>query len=198
MRHNAYIHHRRSIRLKGYNYSKPGAYFITICCHDRAHLFGGILNGEMVLNKSGMIAHNVWLKTPEIRKNVELDVFVIMPNHMHAIIINETDGIGRGELRSPDMNKFGLPDTNKFELPENTVTGECNSLLRGPSNNIGAIVRGYKSSVTKQLNLFHIGWIVWQRNYHEHIIRNDRSYQTISKYIINNPSKWINDKFYYI
>jgi REP element-mobilizing transposase RayT len=77
-------------------------------------------------------------------------------------------------------------------------TGECNSPLRSPSNNIGAIIRGYKSSATKQLGLVGFGEKLWQRNYYEHIIRNERSYQTILKYIINNPSKWTEDKFYKI
>lgn len=180
MTYDPNIHHRRSIRLKGYDYSQAGAYFITICVQDRACLFGKIINGKMILNEMGQIAYDEWLKTSELRKNVELDVFVIMPNHIHGIIILN----GRGELHSPNNN---TPNTN---------SGECNSPLRGPSNNIGAIVRGYKSSVTKRLNLLNIGCAVWQRNYHEHIIRDEQSYQRISDYIINNPTKWEDDKFY--
>jgi len=204
------IHNRRSIRLKGYDYSQAGLYFITICCSNHVCLFGEVVNGEMVLNEYGTIACNEWLNTPNIRKNVELDVFVIMPNHIHGIIILN----GRGELHSPHNvitdNKWGecnFPDNvitdNKWgecNFPDNIITdnkwGECDSPLRGPSNNIGAIVRGYKSSVTKQLNLLNIGCTVWQRNYHEHIIRNQKSYKTIAEYIVNNPSKWNNDKFY--
>ena len=174
------IHNRRSIRLKGYDYSQAGLYFITICCSNHVCLFGEVVNGEMVLNEYGTIACNEWLNTPNIRKNVELDVFVIMPNHIHGIIILN----GRGELHSP----HNVITDNKW--------GECDSPLRGPSNNIGAIVRGYKSSVTKQLNLLNFGCTVWQRNYHEHIIRNQKSYKTIAEYIVNNPSKWNNDKFY--
>ena len=189
------IHNRRSIRLKGYDYSQAGLYFITICCSNNVCLFGEVVNGEMVLNEYGTIACNEWLNTPNIRKNVELDVFVIMPNHIHGIIILN----GRGELHSPHnvitVNKWG-----ECNFPDNVITdnkwGECDSPLRGPSNNIGAIVRGYKSSVTKQLNLLNIGCTVWQRNYHEHIIRNQKSYKTIAEYIVNNPSKWNNDKFY--
>jgi len=187
-KYNPNIHHRRSIRLKGYDYAQAGLYFITICCQDRACLFGEIQNGEMVLNEYGTIARNEWIKTHEIRTNVELGEFVIMPNHIHGIIKIMDIG-GRGELHSPNN------ETPNNETP-NDYKGECNSPLRGPSNTIGAIIRGYKSSVTKQLNLLNIGCVVWQRNYHEHIIRNEQSHQTISNYIINNPANWSEDKFY--
>ena len=196
-KYNPNIHHRRSIRLKGYDYSQVGAYFITICCQDRACLFGDVINEEMVLNDAGNIAFNEWLKTAEIRKNISLDVFVIMPNHIHGIII--INDIGRGELHSPN-NEQGTSPINEQGNSNSSQPldkmGECNSPLRGPSNNIGAIIRGYKSSVTKQIRIFNNDIVVWQRNYHEHIIRNEQSYQTISNYIINNPSKWNDDKFY--
>ena len=180
MNYNPNIHHRRSIRLKGYDYSQAGLYFITICCNERECHFGKIENDKMVLNDAGTIAHNEWLKTSELRPNFELDEFVIMPNHMHGIIRLS----GRGELHSPDNNHS--PDHK----------GECNSPLRSPSQTIGAMVRGYKSSVTKQLGLLGFDGKLWQRNYYEHIIRNEQSYQTISEYIINNTSKWKDDKFY--
>jgi len=170
---NPNIHHRSSIRLKGYDYSQEGLYFITLCCQDRMCLFGDIINGEMVLNEYGKIAKNEWLKTPEIRPNVELCDFVIMPNHVHGII-----RMGRGELHSPDNR------------------GECNSPLRSPSQTIGAIVRGYKSSVTKNIVLLGFVGKIWQRNYYEHIIRDGKSFQTISEYIKNNPVNWKNDKFH--
>jgi len=216
-KYNPEIHKRRSIRLKGYDYSQAGAYFITICCHDRACLFGEILDNKMVLNERGIVAQNEWLKTAEIRKNVELDVFIIMPNHIHGIIIiNDTrrgelhspndDNVRdmQGELHSPhdelqspnDGNNDVKGECNSPIVSTDGLKGECNSPLRSPSNNIGSIVRGYKSSVTKQLNVLNIGCVVWQRNYYEHIIRNEQSYQTISNYIINNPAKWQEDKFH--
>jgi REP element-mobilizing transposase RayT len=206
-KYNPHIHHRKSIRLKGYDYSQAGLYFITICCQDRACLFGEIIVGangirpEMKLNKYGEIAYNEWMKTPEIRNNVQLGEFVIMPNHIHGIIRL----LGRGELHSPDNAIKHMPDNAIKHMPDNALKhmpdnamemAECNSPLRGPLHNIGAIVRGYKSSVTKQLNLLNIGCTVWQRNYYEHIIRDEQSYLTISNYIINNPAKWADDKFY--
>ena len=114
----------------------------------------------MKLNEFGKIAFDAWTKTPQLRPNVALGEFVIMPNHIHGIIYL---------LHSP---------------------------LRGPSQTIGAIVRGYKSSVTKQLGIMGFDEKLWQRNYYEHIIRNEQSYNNISNYIINNPAKWQEDKFY--
>jgi putative transposase len=143
----------------------------------------------MVLNELGQIAYDEWLKTPELRPNVFLDVFVIMPNHMHGIIvINDDSTMDRGELHSPN----NIDDRGESNSPDN-VEG---TKFRSPSNNIGAIVRGYKSAVTKQINLLNYGSFAWQRNYYEHIIRNEQSYQRISDYIINNPANWNNDKFY--
>jgi REP element-mobilizing transposase RayT len=187
----------------------------------------------MILNQYGLIAHNEWLNTPKIRPNVKLGEFIIMPNHMHAIIrISRTGELhspeNEMELHSPENEMELHSPENEMELhsPENEMelhspddttelhdrTGElhspynisesqnrrdvCNTSLRSASQTIGAITRGYKSSVTKQLNSFNIGVAIWQRNYYEHIIRNEISYQNISNYIINNPQKWAEDKFY--
>ena len=145
---------------------------------------------EMVLNELGQVAYDEWLKTPELRPNVFLDVFVIMPNHMHGIIvINDDNATGdRGESNSPDNTNV----RGESNSPDNVVETK----FRSPSNNIGAIIRGYKSSVTKQIFLLNYGNFAWQRNYYEHIIRNEQSYQRISDYIISNPAKWNDDKFY--
>lgn len=188
-KYNPNIHHRRSIRLKGYDYAQAGLYFITICCQDRICRFGRVENGKMILNEYGIIARDEWLKTPEIRQNIALGAYVIMPNHIHGIIHLS----GRGELHSPNMTN--TPNTSESHSPE-MHRGEFNSPLRSPSQTVGAIVRGYKSSVTKQLGTLGFTEKLWQRNYYEHIIRNEQSYQTISDYIINNPVKWQDDKFY--
>lgn len=189
MKYNPQKHHRRRIRLKSYDYSQAGLYFITICVQNRACLFGEIENGEMILNEHGKIAYNEWIKTTEMRNNVELCDFVVMPNHIHGIIRL----LGRGELHSPDnINEFHSPDNiNELHSPDNK--GVCDTPLRSPSQTIGAIVRGYKSSVTKQFGLLGFNEKLWQRNYHEHIIRNEQSYIKISEYITNNPANWDND-----
>lgn len=194
--YNPRIHKRKSIRLKPYDYSKAGLYFITICCKNRIPHFGNISNGKMILNQYGIIAHNEWANTPYIRPNIELGEFIIMPNHMHAII-----KICTGILHTPiyiPHTPNDIPNTDDRMGVCNIndrSRGVCNTPLRSPSQTIGAIIRGYKSSVTKQLNSFNIDCPIWQRNYYEHIIRDEKSYQNISNYIINNPRKWATDTF---
>jgi putative transposase len=180
MKYNPLFHHRKSTRLIGYDYSLAGAYFITLCAQHSRCIFGEVINGEMVLNKYGQIAYDEWLKTPDIRPNVSLDVFVIMPNHMHAIVL------------SVDEN------TDDHHLTPNAFAARAEEPVpfRSPSNTMGAIVRGYKSAVTKQLRALNFDGQVWQRNYHDHIIGTEQSYQNISNYIIHNPQKRGEDKFY--
>ena len=223
-KYNPKIHKRKSIRLKGYDYSQAGLYFITICCQDKLCRFGQVVNGEMVLNDFGLIAYNEWLKTPEIRPNVKLGDFIIMPNHMHGIIhILYRDPSRKGESHSPNNtqqktdvrgmkdicdtssakreqnpNRKGESHSPYNTQPKTDVRGMkdiCDTSLRSPSQTIGAILRGYKSAVTKQLKSLGFHEKLWQRNYYEHIIRDDRAYHNISKYIINNPRKWSEDKF---
>jgi REP element-mobilizing transposase RayT len=201
-KYNPNIHHRRSIRLKGYDYSSEGLYFITICCHNKVCLFGHVLNGAMVLNEYGQIAFNEWMKTPEIRPNVELGEFIVMPNHIHGIIRITRRGESYspnsgGESHSPDCrgDSRGVLNTPDF-MGESVSPQRYSPRLQGPSQTIGAIVRGYKSAVTKKLNALGVGRKVWQRDYYEHIIRNEQAYNNISNYIVNNPSKWWDDKFY--
>jgi REP element-mobilizing transposase RayT len=175
MTYNPTIHHRRSIRLKEYDYSQAGAYFITICSCNREHMFGEIVDSTMVLNEYGKIVNTEWLKTPEMRPNIELDEFIIMPNHFHGIII--INDVRRGTMhRAPTIEQFGKPT----------------------SNTIPTIIRGFKSIVTKQINIMRNtpGFPVWQRNYYEHIIRDDESYIRISEYIKNNPIHWDKDDYY--
>lgn len=205
MAYNPIKHHRRSIRLKGYDYAQAGLYFITICTQNRVCLFGDVVNGEMMLNQYGQIAYNEWLKTPQIRNNVELGDFVIMPNHIHVIIRL----LCRGELHSPLIQKPHSPDIHELhsphiQKPHSPVIEELHgggelhspenstphSPPQSPSQTIGAIVRGYKSSVTKQFALLGFDGKLWQRNYYEHIIRDERSYLNISAYIINNSANW--------
>jgi len=218
MTYNPAKHNRQSIRLKGYDYAQSGLYFITICCHNRACLFGHIENGIMIMNQYGKIAHNHWKKTIEIRNNIELHEFVVMPNHIHGIIqisrrgvshtphvYNEmglTNNIPTNDFHSSSLqgvcdtphtyNEMGLTNnipTNDFH--SSPLQGVCDTPLRSPSQTIGAIIRGYKSSVTKQLNLMGYNDTIWQRNYHEHIIGNKQSYIHISNYITNNPANGI-------
>ena len=192
-KYNPDIHHRRSIRLKGYDYSRSGLYFITLCVVDRICVFGNIVDGKMQLNDIGRLVEEEWLNTVDVRNgDVRLHNYIVMPNHFHAIIeICEC----RGECNSPqilntdNVGEYAMGECEKGECEK----GECDSPLRmkSPSKTVGAIVRGFKGAVSRQL-----GYSVWQRNYYEHIIRTGESYRQISDYIVNNPTKWQDDKFY--
>ena len=124
--YNPQIHHRRSIRLKGYDYSQVGLYFITICCKDRKYRFGKIENHEMTLNEYGMIAYNEWIKLTERFSNFELDVFQIMPNHMHAIIALNNVGAGFTLAQNPAQNNIvpaGFTHTQNSAQNNDVCTG---------------------------------------------------------------------------
>ena len=180
---------RKSIRLKGYDYSKAGLYFITICCEDKKDRFGYVENGVMILNEYGQIAHDEWLQLEERFPNMEMDVFQIMPNHMHGII-----ELTVGSTLAVDRNYAG--ENLKKEIEQGDLRAGAS-----PAHTIPDIVGAYKSLVSNGcLELFKFKnekmGKLWQRNYYEHIIRNDTSYQNISNYIINNPAKWNEDKFY--
>lgn len=173
---------RKSIRLKGYDYSKPGYYFLTICTEDKKCIFGKINNGEMILNEFGKIVENEWKKTKEIRSDIEIDDYVIMPNHFHAIIIiNDTVGA---------IHELPVP-TEELPLPMTTRQRRNMTLPK--------IIGRFKMLTAKQINEIRktSGIKFWQRNYYEHIIRNDEELKNIREYIQNNPLKWELDKYYY-
>lgn len=175
-------HHRRSIRLKGYDYSQEGAYFVTIVAWRRECLFGEVVNGEMVLSKFGVVASQQWEKLPQRFPNTELGAYMIMPNHMHGIIV-VTNGRGTaGNLNNLDgESSRRAPTQERFQKP---VKGS-----------IPTIIRSYKSAVSYRINLMRgtDGVPVWQRNYYEHIIRNDKDLQNKTDYILANPLLWEQD-----
>jgi REP element-mobilizing transposase RayT len=177
-------HRRRSIRLQGYDYASEGGYFITIIAHQRQPLFGEINDSKMHLNHIGKIAREEWFRTAEIRSYIELyeDEFVIMPNHLHGIIWI-TDLVTGAYSNTP------LP------LPPD-ITPREDRPFRSPGIGIGAIIRGYKSTVTRRINqLLNISPVpIWQRNYYEHIITTDREYEAIVEYIDDNPRNWLSDR----
>ena len=180
--------HRRSLRLKDYDYSLAGAYFLTICTYDRQLLFGHILNGEMCLNDLGLIVEREWLKTPELRPKTELDAFVVMPNHFHAILL--IDDSRRGVSHTP--NDQSHTPKHQPNTPTQYGPTSAKQKFHSPSQTIGAIIRGFKSAVTAQINGHYStsGIHVWQRNYYEHVIRNEKGLKTIREYIVANPLQW--------
>ncbi|MBI5437300.1 MAG: hypothetical protein HY937_09380 [Nitrosomonadales bacterium] len=186
-------HHRRSIRLKGYDYSQAGAYFVTICAHGRECLFGEIENGLMRLNEYGDIVASEWLRSTEVRLEIECGEFVVMPNHFHGTVYivgaygNTPHGIRPNHIDAMDGERAYYHDR-----------AYCHTPLRSPSRNVGAMVRGFKSAVSRRINEVRNtpGASVWQRNYYEHIIRNDADYNHIAEYIANNPQRWMEDSLH--
>jgi len=155
------IHHRRSIRLKGYDYSQPGAYFVTIASYQREPLFGEIQEFSMFLNQYGKTVHNYWDRIPGHYSNISLDAFIVMPNHIHGIII--IDDVGAGLKPAP---------TERYPLYE--------------------IIRAFKTFSARQINKMRgaPGIPVWQRNYFERIIRDEKELDSIREYINNNINAW--------
>ena len=175
------IHHRRSIRLKDYDYAGTGAYFLTICTFQRECLFGEVVDGDMRLNDAGYIVHEEWQKTAVMRPNVIVDLHMVMPNHFHSIIV-----VGAHCMRPVAAGNVGA------HCGAPNPKGACNAPLRRTSGSVGSIVAGFKSAVTKRVNALrdNPGCPVWQRNYYEHIIRNKDDLANIRRYIAENPLKW--------
>ncbi|WP_419660135.1 hypothetical protein Dvar_04820 [Desulfosarcina variabilis str. Montpellier] len=176
MKYDPTIHKRRSIRLSGYDYASKGAYFITICTHQHFCLFGDIINGQMQLNDIGRIVADEWLQTAVIRMEIQLDEWVVMPNHFHGIVCMRSR---RGTARrapTPTRERFGRP-----------IAGS-----------VPTIVRAFKSAVTRRINTMRdtTGAKVWQRNYREHIIRSEPELNGLREYIQNNPARWTLDRLY--
>jgi REP element-mobilizing transposase RayT len=161
MKYNPAIHNRQSYRLHGFDYASERSYFLTLNTKNRQHLFGKIVDGKMILNDAGIVAHQCWLDIPKHFPHAQIHAFVIMPDHIHGIIeLKEYKGNGR----------IGL-----FESPEKTI---------------GSIVRGYKIGVTKWMRNNTVVYEVWQRGYYDHIIRNFMAFCRITDYIFDNPRKW--------
>lgn len=173
---------RKLNRLRSYDYSQSGMYFVTICTQNRKHLFGCIKNGVMYLNLNGNIAYKYFNEIPKHHNNINIDQFVIMPNHVHGIItvgtrhavssVNNTNDFN-GTRHAVPLRKFGVP----------------------MSNSLSSIIGSYKSAVTKHINKSstRFNGSIWQRNYYDHIIRDDTDLNRIRMYIQNNPINWHKD-----
>jgi REP element-mobilizing transposase RayT len=179
-------HHRRSIRLKGHDHAQQGAYFVTVCTRERESLFGHVVNGEMRLNEAGEIARRCWEDIPDHFPLVELDAFVIMPNHVHGIIM----------ITEPCKGEASVPPHSSEEQ-----RGSDASPLRQPPNgtqpgSLSAIVQNFKSISTRRMNAAcgAPGRPLWLRNYYEHVVRNEAELMAIREYIQGNPARWDDDE----
>ncbi|HBY18700.1 MAG TPA: transposase [Candidatus Marinimicrobia bacterium] len=190
--YNREKHHRHSIRLPGYDYSQPGAYFVTICTQNRECLFGEIVNGEMILNEYGNRVERCWVEIPHHFSHVALDEFVAMPNHVHGVIVI-VENVGARHVGARYVGaryvgaRHAVPPHNSNQCIE-----QFGKPVRG---SIPTIIRSFKSAVTKQINEIRQtpGMPVWQRNYWEHIIRDEHELNRIRQYIRNNPMNWKNN-----
>jgi len=168
-------YHRRSIRLRGYDYAQRGVYFLTICAKGWKCLFGEVKNGQVQLSRGGEFVREEWLRSASIRPEIVLDTYVVMPNHFHGIV-----AIVRDIRRAP--------------RPNDTIP---NRKFKSPSRTVGALVRSFKAAVTVRVNQIRgtPGEPVWQRNYYEHIIRDGREFGTMQRYIYENPMLWSKDSY---
>jgi REP element-mobilizing transposase RayT len=173
MSYDPYAHHRQSTRLPTWDYARGGAYFVTICVHVRACLFGEIVDGTMHLNDAGRIATDEWLRSAELRPWLSFDASILMPNHLHGIVL----------LHPPEEPTAHLANSPTGRPPRS-------------DRSLGPFIRGYNGVVTARLNTAHVtpGQPVWQRNYYEHIIRNDDDMARIRAYIAANPARWAHDR----
>jgi REP element-mobilizing transposase RayT len=163
---------RRSIRLQGFDYSQPGAYFITICAHGKRCIFGKIVSDQMKLNAIGRIVNECWLEVPRHFPNVELESYVVMPNHVHLLF--DIQPRARHAVRLPAKNKT----TGTFRRPV--------------AHSVPTIVRSFKSAVSKRVRqmLQKPAFQVWQRNYYESVLCDGREFRSALHYIMENPARW--------
>jgi len=194
MKYDPQKHHRESIRLKGYDYSQPGGYFVTIVAQNRECLFGEVVEGETRLSRAGRIVQNAWMDLPNHYPHVALDEFVIMPKPMQGIIVLMDTGRGRsvsGEIVLPDKywdSMEPVPDLDQtcpYTIDKSTRSYKYR-------HGLPEIVRAFKSFSARRINAMRRspGRPVWQRNYYERIIRDEVELQRIREYIRYNPSQW--------
>jgi putative transposase len=180
-------YNRRSIRLEGYDYSSAGAYFVTVCAKERECLFGDVVSGKMCLNDAGRVVHDTWRAMPRRFPTINVDEFVIMPNHVHGIVVIDiwSSSVGAG---------LALPE--KSALPDESIGTMDGGAASSAPTTLGDVVRAFKSISAIAVNrlIGHVGRQLWQRNYYEHIIRNEDSLNRIRAYIAANPARWDKDE----
>ena len=173
---NTRVNRRRSIRLVEYDYALPGAYFVTICIKDRKSILSDIKNGNILLSPIGGIAHQCWKEIPNHFPNVELNAFIVMPNHLHGILIL-TDHCRGVQLNAPDL-----------------TTANYSKSISPKQGTLSVIIRTFKAAVTTQCLKRKYHFHGWQRNYYEPIVRNEHVLGRIREYIVNNPLQWQYDR----
>lgn len=201
-KYNPDIHHRKSIRLKRYNYSKEGAYFVTICAQNRECLFGSIVDEKIILNTAGKMIDSWWKKLFEKFPNIAMDEYIIMPNHIHGII--QIVGAIPCNRPNSDSPQFDENQTNKNETIMNKGENMVSPLQsQNTYDGLGQYISWFKRMSTNEYirNVKQNNWQpfdkrLWQQNYYEHIILDENDLNRIREYIINNPANWKKDELY--
>jgi REP element-mobilizing transposase RayT len=191
-------HHRRSIRLPQYDYAQPGVYFVTICTHERECVLGEVIDGVMRLNDWGIVADRFWDEVAAHFHGAAIDAHIIMPNHAHANIVIVRTPTRRGEVSSP-VSSTHDPTRSEVPSPSSPISPATQGGETPPLRpTLGQIVAYYKYQTTKTINLMRgmPGAKFWQRNYWEHVIRNEAEMNRIQEYIENNPTRWSNDQLH--
>jgi putative transposase len=193
-----------SARLPNWDYANDGAYFITICTANRQHFFGECVNGKMALTTAGIIVQGLWYDIPNHSPTVELGEFVVMPNHIHGILIldnSKTTPADNIVETLPATSENGDNENHDDENTDKKKTLRATSLqmqkISPKSGSVSRILGSYKSSCTRHINLafpdLNFGW---QTRFWDNIIRDDQAFENISNYIVNNPKSWKDDKFF--
>ncbi len=161
---------RQSMRLQDYDYTQSGIYFVTLCTYRYARLFGHIVDGNMQLSELGQLVEQEWQRTAEVRTTVEIDMYVVMPNHLHGLLFMSESQAGHGAKSSMTMQ----------------------------ANSLGSIIAQFKSIVTKRSRelIDPPRFPIWKRNYYDHVVRNEKDLDRIRRYIIANPARWREDQYY--
>ena len=164
------MYNRRTLRLRDYDYTQDGVYFVTICTHRLIQKLGRIVDGNLLLNDLGKLVDREWRKTEEVRSTVEVGLYVVMPNHIHGILL----------IRD---SRHASPSTGRTTLPPNSL---------------GSIVAQFKSVVTKRSRKLANppSLPIWKRNYYDHIVRNEKDLDRIRQYILSNPARWSEDRYF--
>ncbi len=215
MRYDPIVHGRRSVRLRDYDYAQPGAYYLTICAHQRRCTFGVVKNGRMYLSRQGDLVAEEWLRSCEVRPEVTLDEWQVMPNHLHGIVFVGAHGnappplglrwpdspnVGTRPSAIGDVGTHGSAPSREQDrragdfharLHGRDDRAHCHAPLRRQERSLGSFVGGFKGAITRRVNTPPAS--VWQRGYHEHVIRDEAELHDIRLYITKNPAQWDED-----
>ncbi len=185
---------RKSIRLKDYDYAQQGTYYVTVCANDRKCVFGDVGNGKMVLNDAGNMVTHDWNQLPDRFPNIEMDEFIVMPNHLHGVIVI----VGKHEI----TDDVGAPLVGALNDMDDRAGTRQRAPIKGAPT-VGEIIGVFKSLTTNEYirNVKINNWPsfnrqLWQRNFYEHVIRTESDLTRIREYIINNPTQWEDDEYF--